>query len=881
LLPTGAIHVVPTRRLAHFLRARHDAASQQAGLTVWRTPEVVTWPELLRRQFEVDRVAGRTTARWLPASHGRLAWERIVRGDDRVLPVLSPGGLGHMAYRSWGLLHQYRIPYAALATAEGPEVAAFAGWVETYRRWLRQGDWLDPAVATSVVGSFATDVPLAFHGFDRWTPEQSDFVEALQAAGVPVSRPQAAAPRDSMTSASVVECNDLDAELEAAARWAAARLQATPLARLAVVIPGLADQRARVRRMLDRVLAPASALTGGPAPEASAYELAAARPLVERPLVAAALAWLEACAYPPDLAATSSLLLGPYDGAAALDAHARAELDVSLRRLGLQQPGLDRVLREARRSGCDATADLIEASLLRSRTWSVPRLPSEWAPEFAGLLRDLGWPGAEPTSAEHQAAQRWQALLGEFGASDDVTGPLRLGAALSELRALALDTAFEPQEIAAPLLVIDPDTATGMHFDALWVCGLDAARWPAPANPDPFLPRDWQVRQGVPGATAELSEQVSRRTLQRLSQSAPVVVFSVPRYEDEAPLLPSTLIADLPRLVTPDCWGGADATHASFESRPSLVTVVDGQLPAFANHEVVKGGTRLLELQSACPFRAAVELRLGARELEDPAAGIAPTERGTLAHDMLEAFWNDVHDQATLAAMPVAERATRVRSLAERVLEPLRAVADDVRQRLLDLEQRWLEARVLDFIALDLAREPFSVVQTETERCVEVGGVQVRVKLDRVDRLADGSLAVIDYKTGSNARPASWMGERPESPQLPLYVRVVGEDDVSAVAFGVVRKGATGYIGIARDAGTFSQLKPFDATRAPFKEYADWQALMREWQRRLDAIAREHAAGDARLAPNPTRACVYCHLPALCRSGQAFLEAGEADDASG
>ncbi len=868
---------MPTRRLAHFLRARHDAACQSHGLTVWRAPEVVTWPELLRRQFEMDRVAGRTHARWLPASHARQVWERIVRSDSSVAAVLSPGGLGRVAYRSWTLLHQYCIPYGALTAVAGPEVGAFAGWVDEYRRWLRQGDWLDPALAANAVGPFAVDVPLAFHGFDRWTPQQAAFVAAVQVAGVPL---RVAEPlSDNATiRAEVVACNDFDTELETAARWAAARLQLMPESRLALIVPDVDRERGRVRRVLDRVLAPGSAVTGGAAPESSAYELASARPLLERPLVAAALAWLEACALPADLATMSSLLLGPFDGAAALESHARAELDVQLRRRGLQQPGLGRVAAEARRGGCPATAERIESALLRARSWDGARVPSLWAPEFIGLLHDLGWPGAEPASAEHQAAQRWQSVLAEFGASDDVAGPLRIGGALSELRTLAAETAFEPQEIAAPLLVIDPETATGMHFDALWVCGLDASRWPAPANPDPFLPRDWQARQGVPGASAELTEHSARRTLQRLSHAASTAIFSVPQFEDEAPLLPSALVAELPRIATLDLWDRADVTHALFALRPPLVTIRDGTLPAFTTHEVVRGGTRLLELQSSCPFRAAVELRLGARELEDPAAGIAPTERGTLAHAVLETFWKEVGDQATLAAMPEAERIERVHALTAGVLAPLRLAADEVRQRLLDLEQRWLEARLLDFIALDLAREPFSVVQTEAERYVDVGGVQVRVKLDRVDRLADGSLAVIDYKTGANASPASWMGERPDAPQLPLYVRVVGQREVSAVAFGVVRKGATGFTGIARDAKNFSQLQPFDATKAPFKEYADWQALLDEWQRRLDAIAREHAEGDARLAPNPGRACVYCHLPALCRSGQALLEADEGDD---
>lgn len=871
---------MPTRRLAHFLRARHDAVCLSQGRTVWRTPEVLTWQELLHRGFETDRVNDRTTARWLPASHARLVWERLVRDGLLLTPVLSPAGLGEVAYRSWNLLHQYRIPDAALERGAGPEVAAFAEWVAAYRNWLRQGDWLDPAQAAAALGPLPADTPLRWLGFDRLTPEQATFVDSQRAAGVPVALGEPLAD-DAEVSAEVVECNDFEAELATAARWAASRLQAEPSARLALVVPDLGRERNRVRRVLDRVLVPGTALTAGPAPESHAYELAAARPLVERPLVAAALGWLEAVARPAELAVISSLLLGPYDGAASLEAHARAELDVELRRSALPQPGLARVASEARRLGCPQTAERIAGALERTVSWSGPRLPSLWAAEFAALLGDMGWPGAEPTSAEHQATQRWQALLGEFGASDDIAGPLRLGSALSQLRALATDTAFEPQEIAAPLLVIDPETATGMHFDALWICGLDASRWPPPATPDPFLPREWQARQRVPGATAAVTEQTARRTLLRLSHAAPAVFCSVPRFEDEAPLLPSALVAGLPRAEDLALWAGIDATQSQFRARPPLVVTVDGQLPAFAAHEVVKGGTRLLDLQSACPFRAAVELRLGGRPLEDAVAGIAPTERGRLLHDVLEVFWKEVRDQATLAAMSPAARADRVRALTLAVLTPLRATADDLRGRLLDLEQDWLESRVLDLIARDLEREPFTVVQAEAECSVDVGGVQVRVKLDRVDRLADGSHAVIDYKTGAKARPAAWMGERPESPQLPLYVRVVGPEQVSAVAFATVRKGNTGYAGIARDGALFAGLKQFDPAKAPFKEYADWDALMRDWQRRLDVIAREHAAGDARLAPNPTKACRYCHLPGLCRSGQAFLEAEEAADAAG
>lgn len=873
-LQADCTYVASTRRLAHQLRARHDAACVARGLVTWRTPDVVTWADLLRRQFEADRAAGRSTRRWVEPAQARLAWEAIVRRDPALAEVLAPAGVGAVAYRSWTLLHQYCIPYAALESQDGLEARAFARWVAEYRAWLADGGWLDPALASSTVGPFAAGSRLCLVGFDRCTPDQAVTIARLREQGVQVDVRESAVAGDTVRGHRV-DCNDFDGEIETAARWLAQHLQREPGARVALVVPALDRERDRVRRMLDRVFAPEVLVTGGPAPESMAYELAAATPLFERAVVGAALGWLEAAAGAATPETLAALLLGPHDGAAALETDARVELEVKLRREGAALHGLRSLVAATRRCGCVATAERLERIVLRSQGWSRQRLPSQWALEFAAALRELGWPGAAPDSAEHQAVQRWHALLGEFGASDDVGGSMRVGAALALLRDLVQHTAFEPQEIAAPILVIDPGTAVGMRFDAIWICGLDATRWPAPASPDPFLPRDWQARQGVPGATAELAEADARRTLCGLTRAATAAICSVARFEDDAPLLPSALVAGLPVLEGLVLWQGTGTTQAQFEHRPRLERLVDATLPAFAAHQVARGGAQLLALQAACPFRAAIELRLGGRALEDTPVGIAPTERGLLVHAVLQAFWSDVREQSALLAMSQGELEAAVHEYARRVLDPLRETADEVRRRLLDLEQDWLEARALELLAQDAQREPFSVAHVEEARVVDLGGVQIRVQLDRVDRLADGSYAVIDYKTSPRLKPAAWMGERPQLPQLPLYVRAIGAPSVSAVAFGIVCKGGTRYSGYVGADGVFSQLESFDPKHKRFREYPDWQALLTQWQRRLEALAQEHAAGDARLAPDPSRACEFCHLPGLCRSVDAHLAAME------
>ena len=131
----GLTRVTPTRRLAHHLRARHDEDCLARGLEVWATPDIVTWDELIERLFVADRQAGRLTGRWLPGTAAQLLWERLVRDDPQLDPLVSAAGVARAAYQSWRRAHDYCIPLAALTGDECPETAAFARWSRQYQRY--------------------------------------------------------------------------------------------------------------------------------------------------------------------------------------------------------------------------------------------------------------------------------------------------------------------------------------------------------------------------------------------------------------------------------------------------------------------------------------------------------------------------------------------------------------------------------------------------------------------------------------------------------------------------------------------------------------------------------------------------------------------------
>ena len=859
--------VTPTRRLAHFLRRRFDEACIAQGMAVWRTPDVVTWSGLVERLFALERQAGRIAGRWLPDSAARLIWERIAQRDPATSGLVSPGLLGHSAYESWRRMHAYRIPPEVIAAGDTPETAAFARWAAEYAAWLERHRSMDESGAVDRLDPDARGMTLEFIGFDALTPAQRSFLQRLERSGTVVSHRTAAQAEGHL---SWVECVDRMAEYDAAARWAAQRLERRPNDRLAIVVPGLSAERDAVRRVVERVLVPTATLAGGPAPESQGYELAAAPALSERPLAAAALEVLNAFTCMADLAVASRLLRSPFLSGAAVEADKRARLDARIRRGQGPDLGLPRLARLAADHQCPDLARALEASIALTQQWPRRALPSRWSRLWFELLRAMGWPGTELNSDEHQARQRWAQLTAEFGACDDYVGAATAGEAASLLSDMAQGTLFEPEELRAPVTIIDPATCAGMSFDALWVCALDSARWPAPASPDPFLPRDWQARQRIPGTTAEVAAEDAQRLLGRLCRSAGEVILSVPQFEGDAPLLPSALLAGVRRGELPDSWCARAPARLAFDARPQLESLVDAVMPPLEHAESARGGARLLEVQSACPFRAQAEFRLGARALEEPEIGVAASERGDLVHRVLARIWGDTRDQRTLSSLSKDELRAMIRSTITAETADAQRDAQGVMRHLLEIEHDWLECRVAELLAADLERPPFRIEGVEEQRSISIGGMTLTLRIDRVDLLDDGSVAVIDYKTGSDAEPDAWLGERPRLPQLPLYAEALGMDRVSAAAFGRVRTGDTGFCGLARDSVVFPGLKS-PAARGWPSEHSSWQELLQAWRRRLATLATEHAQGDARLAPDPAHACKYCHLAALCRIGETRL----------
>ena len=161
-----------------------------------------------------------------------------------------------------------------------------------------------------------------------------------------------------------------------------------------------------------------------------------------------------------------------------------------------------------------------------------------------------GWPGSGPLdSLEYQQqVQLWHRTLDEFRAYDAVCKPMDFARALQLLRTRCAGQISQPATADCKIQVLGPLEAAGLAFDELWLCTVQAGRWPAPAGPTVY----------TPGCSDACRCPTPPRSGSGRSRQGCLAVpggaglhASYCRLLDEVPELPSALLADFEPAEVP------------------------------------------------------------------------------------------------------------------------------------------------------------------------------------------------------------------------------------------------------------------------------------------------------------------------------------------
>lgn len=318
-----------------------------------------------------------------------------------------------------------------------------------------------------------------------------------------------------------------------------------------------------------------------------------------------------------------------------------------------------------------------------------------------------------------------EAAHGPPTADPDGLGPM--------LRTLMDEVAIRPPQGGHPRLaiygLIEGRLATA---DLLILGGLNEGVWPGLPAPDPWLAPRIRAELGLPGLERRIG--LAAHDL-ATALGAPDVLLTRARRDASAPTIASrfwlrlqALSGGLPQARDLDCWmrridhppthqpadRPAPSPPAAARPRKISVTEVDRlKADPYAFY-----ARRMLRLMPLDPVDA------------DPSAAW----RGTAVHDVLEKWFStDDCDADKLRA-----RATRM--LHDGRTHPMMRAL---------WQPRLMEA--IDWIASQIAdnrRTHRRVAAVEGDGSMDIAGVTLTGKFDRIDRFADGTLAIVDYKTG-------------------------------------------------------------------------------------------------------------------------------------
>ncbi|MBT8432975.1 MAG: double-strand break repair protein AddB, partial [Altererythrobacter sp.] len=272
----------------------------------------------------------------------------------------------------------------------------------------------------------------------------------------------------------------------------------------------------------------------------------------------------------------------------------------------------------------------------------------------------------------------------------------------------------------------------------LVICGgLNEGTWPQALSPDPLLAAAILRALGMPGPEFRIG--LSAHDLAG-ALGAPEVVLTRAIRDMDGPTIPSRFLLRIEALL------GENAKAHEHGDVANWVDAIDrdaGERYAYPRPEPkpsmelrnvainVTGLDRLL----GDPYQFYADKILGLRKLDpldaDPSRDFA--WQGTQAHTILQR-WHE----AGLNGETVSIASTATAVLDEANIHPL---LRGLWQPRLLAGLEWVEEQVAE-------QDDRQTVAVEAQGSMTFDGVRVYGRADRIDRLDDGSLAIVDYKTG-------------------------------------------------------------------------------------------------------------------------------------
>lgn len=826
-MSAGATVITPNNRLCNQLL--HDFYLQQPSLNDDK-PRCLPYQAFLRDLFNKARHLNAHIKHpiLLNSNQQRHLWRQIL---TKQTDYSCNEGLLHEIQDAWTRCQHWQVNMDNPAFSQTPQTRQFQAWVNQLQKALTRLDAITEEQLVEHVLIYQevfNASTVIWVSFDDYTPQQRALQHTFNGRGCqqyyydldqkPANTHRYAA-------------NDRDDEYLQMIDWLNARMAAGET-RIGVVVPDLQTQERPLQRVLQRHISQ------------DKFSISLGKPLTDYPLVTHALNWLGLDTGIISNHQARLLLHSPYLLGAKSELSARAQTMQTSQLLQESHILLDDLINDFR-----LTAPKIANLLTTLEDYPEQATPQAWIHHFKSRLISIGFPGEYSlNSATYQCFQRFIGLFDELLQLTVIHPLLSAQMALDALHDLAQSTIFQTRKATTPIQILGLLEASGCTFDSIWVCGLTDLCLPKKTNLSAFIPHDLQRDLQMPHAVVARELQFAKQLLQRLQNGSQHSVFSYPQLTGDMPNMPCPLIVNLPEFKA--------SALASRSTTTSLIQREESYSLPLRAFETVSGGTSLLANQAKCPFRAFAAHRLHAKPEPQLSTGPDASERGQILHRIMELLWQQIKSQQQLISLTKNELDTLIDSSILSALTPLINNRRNSFPALVqDVELSRLRRLVSACLDWDKQRPAFVVEALEQTFSINLAGIDFRVRIDRLDKLASDKKWVIDYKTSiPTVKP--WNEERPEAPQLLLYALL--DESINALLFVQLKAGRLTCNGLSEEALPTKGI-------SPLKKNEHWSEHRDHWHQQLTELATEFRDGVCPPQPSRASTCNFCDFQNLCR----------------
>ena len=639
----------------------------------------------------------------------------------------------------------------------------------------------------------------------------------------------------------IYSAKDAQDELMTCARWAYRTIREQPAAKIGIICHDLISRHADVKTAFENVFNKRCDIDLG-LKHIHNFMLSGGEPLIKSPIIAHAytlLSLVTGSAY--RLHQWKSIFKSPYAGLSE-DLYYSLEIETFLDKALDTDYTLGQMLQLVPLPR-DPLSWSGQLTSLQKHKQAIKPL-DEWFSIYVNMLKELKWPGSRtPDSQEFQAIQQFLNLQDKAQKED--REKVSLLVFRNWLNFHLENTVFQSKSQNTNIQVLGLLESGGLSFDEVWVLGLSSDAWPLAHQPNPLLAHTIEAKYDTPRSSAWRESKMAHQYLNRIIQSSGSVTISYPKANEEGALEPSTVISDHPFTDYAAPIGTSESSNLQ------LTGINDAAVPV--HYEDGWNSLTALKTFTECPHRAFAKSVLKLRDSEPVKSYFVPSIRGQIIHAMLADFWSQ-HERRNKGRDAYQSNERKVCKQLFNValgnlpkIYPEKMIEDEF-NRVFLIFDKWIK--------LEFRRADFRVLETEYKTVIEVGKVKYKVIFDRLDKLENDDLILIDYKTSPFLKVSDWECTPVKEPQIPLYM--LSPLDIKGAFYGILHPDITKWIGMQDE-----HLEPLGSS-----ENRDMAQQKKVWLNTITHLQEDYIAGHWAPDPVSKSVCQFCKYDPICRKDE-------------